>query len=44
MAAVLQKAGHELRYTQTGRIQSYLIASASFLIVLVAVLAYLFLA
>ncbi len=43
-AAVFQKAGHELRYTQTGRIQTYLIASASFLIVLVAVLAYLFLA
>ncbi len=43
-AAIFQKAGHELRYTQTGRIQSYLIVSASFLIVLVAVLAYLFLA
>ncbi|MDX9991973.1 MAG: NADH-quinone oxidoreductase subunit L [Anaerolineales bacterium] len=43
-AAVFQKAGHELRYTQTGRIQSYLIVSASFLIVLAAVLAYLFLA
>lgn len=42
-AAVFQKAGHELRYTQTGRIQSYLVVSASFLIVLVAVLAYLFL-
>jgi len=41
-AAVFQKFGHELRYTQTGRIQSYLIASASFLIVLVAVLAYYF--
>jgi NADH-quinone oxidoreductase subunit L len=43
-AAVFQKFGHELRYTQTGRIQTYLVASASFLIVLVAVLAYLFLA
>jgi NADH-quinone oxidoreductase subunit L len=43
-ATVFQRAGHELRYTQTGRIQTYLIASASFLIVLVAVLAYLFLA
>jgi NADH-quinone oxidoreductase subunit L len=39
-AAAVQKAGHELRFTQTGRIQTYLISSVTVLILLGAALYY----
>ncbi len=42
-AAIFQKAGHELRYSQSGRIQTYMITSITVLLVLGAILAYIFL-
>ncbi|NOY98109.1 MAG: NADH-quinone oxidoreductase subunit L [Chloroflexi bacterium] len=43
-AAVVRKAGSELRYVETGRIQQYMIAAMSTLIVVGALLYYFFLA
>ncbi len=43
-AAIFQWAGHKLRYTQSGRIQTYMVTSITVLLVVGAILAYIFLA
>jgi NADH:ubiquinone oxidoreductase subunit 5 (subunit L)/multisubunit Na+/H+ antiporter MnhA subunit len=43
-AAVVQKAGHELRLTQSGRVQAYLISSVSVaVLIIVGAALYIFL-